>query len=565
MSSRETMVVLLLVVFCPFSLCTAHPWETMGANSARTYQSSAEGPGGSITPLKKTPLPETFDPPDWWYPYLYPTYPLSWPFVIEEGGRIFTHDYMHLIGMDGYGNADVRYYQGFTNYNYAPILSGNRLIAIKYGIIRAFDFYGNLTCENDLHSDNPEVEDVDIYKPPAMLPNGTFVAGGSIKYVPDERYFQVLLNVDELGDVKWFTSIDYIIGPPAVSADGLIVISTTPDMYNFGSIERGDVICYSPEGEELWRVKSPDGFRQPVIDDARGRVLVRTHESPNIVTGVLCIDLISGECLWHCEPKDCASSSPNGTPYPLTLDARTGTCYAVWDVAGDYMPTVMTAIGTDGSILWKRTWEHIGVGDGVWFQIATHPVIDADGFIYILGQMALKPYNRDDYSCFIEVLNPDGALVAKVKWPPGFSDFPMELIIGADRRIYWLDTDFELGYPTYSMLVFGSADDPLLESYRPTIHSAGYASTELSADGGRLHISATVSHPLSYASIAKVEVLMSGQPTGILLPTTGTLGFYDLRLDLSDTRLPPGEHVLEIVATDTAGKRSDVWPYLNAP
>ena len=91
------------------------------------------------------------------------------------------------------------------------------------------------------------------------------------------------------------------------------------------------------------------------------------------------------------------------------------------------------------------------------------------------------------------------------------------------------------------------------------------ASTELSANGGRLHISATVSHPLSYASIERVEVLIGGQPTGIVLQPTDTPGLYDLRLDLSDTRLPPGEHVLEIVATDTAGKRSDVWPYLTAP
>ncbi|RLC44809.1 MAG: hypothetical protein DRH70_08415, partial [Candidatus Coatesbacteria bacterium] len=92
--------------------------------------------------------------------------------------------------------------------------------------------------------------------------------------------------------------------------------------------------------------------------------------------------------------------------------------------------------------------------------------------------------------------------------------------------------------------------------------SAGYGLSHVTdAEGGLLTITANVYHPLGTSKIASVEVLLSGQPTGLLLLPSGTDGQYSLNTQIAPGLLPAGQFLLELVATDTDGNTSDVWPY----
>jgi len=103
----------------------------------------------------------------------------------------------------------------------------------------------------------------------------------------------------------------------------------------------------------------------------------------------------------------------------------------------------------------------------------------------------------------------------------------------------------------------------------PLILAGGFmGSTITSCEGGTLTIMAVVDPYTGSGQIARVEVYYKGIPTGILLYDDGTHGddvagdnIFHATVDVQPG-LEPGDYVLEMVATDTEGNQSPVFPYV---
>ena len=87
--------------------------------------------------------------------------------------------------------------------------------------------------------------------------------------------------------------------------------------------------------------------------------------------------------------------------------------------------------------------------------------------------------------------------------------------------------------------------------------------------GGYLSLWAYVFDAEDAVGSLDVELLLNGQPTGVMLYDDGTHGdswaeddFYTLDIDIPADLFPPGRYLVSIVATDSDGNSSDEWPYL---
>ena len=105
---------------------------------------------------------------------------------------------------------------------------------------------------------------------------------------------------------------------------------------------------------------------------------------------------------------------------------------------------------------------------------------------------------------------------------------------------------------------------------RPTIQTATFYGSSVTTQGGTVKISATVrdASGVSWSEIERVELFLEGQsPLGIYLWDNGMQG-DEMANDGNYTfysgvgGLPAGQMILELVAFDKAGQRSDTWPYL---
>jgi hypothetical protein len=104
--------------------------------------------------------------------------------------------------------------------------------------------------------------------------------------------------------------------------------------------------------------------------------------------------------------------------------------------------------------------------------------------------------------------------------------------------------------------------------HRPRVLYAGYDGTKLSADqGGVVSLLALVDSPVD-EPIERVELYLGVTPTGVELFDDGEHGdyapgdrVYGLQVEI-DGPVPPGDHLLSIVAEDAAGRLSPPWPYL---
>ena len=123
-----------------------------------------------------------------------------------------------------------------------------------------------------------------------------------------------------------------------------------------------------------------------------------------------------------------------------------------------------------------------------------------------------------------------------------------------------------------SLVVSGSAlappVDPISDQY-PLILAGGFMGSVVSATtGGELTIMAVVDPYTGSGEIERVELYYMGIPAGILLYDDGTHGddvagdnMFHTTMSV-EPGLATGSYVLEIIATDTDGNQSPVFPYV---
>ncbi|HUT04062.1 MAG TPA: choice-of-anchor X domain-containing protein [bacterium] len=115
---------------------------------------------------------------------------------------------------------------------------------------------------------------------------------------------------------------------------------------------------------------------------------------------------------------------------------------------------------------------------------------------------------------------------------------------------------------------FAAPSGPTSDSY-PLILGGGFVGSVVnSSTGGSLTVMAIVDPYTGSGEIEKVELSYKGIPTGILLYDDGTHGddvagdnTFHNTIDV-EPGLAAGNYVLEIVATDTDGNQSPVFPYV---
>ncbi len=104
----------------------------------------------------------------------------------------------------------------------------------------------------------------------------------------------------------------------------------------------------------------------------------------------------------------------------------------------------------------------------------------------------------------------------------------------------------------------------------PTIQMASLLGSSVTTQGGEVKITATVRDAggVSWTGIDRVELFLEGQsPLGVYLWDNGTQGDKvandgDFTFYSGVGGLAAGRMILELVAFDNAGQRSDTWPYL---
>jgi hypothetical protein len=107
--------------------------------------------------------------------------------------------------------------------------------------------------------------------------------------------------------------------------------------------------------------------------------------------------------------------------------------------------------------------------------------------------------------------------------------------------------------------------------FKPFIMVGGYWETEVDAQtGGEVTLLCYVSDPDGPQDIDFVELYYNQQPTAVRLADDGTQGdfaandqVYGLKFQIAPPNLlPAGQYLLELVAQDKSGNKSDMWPYL---
>ena len=116
----------------------------------------------------------------------------------------------------------------------------------------------------------------------------------------------------------------------------------------------------------------------------------------------------------------------------------------------------------------------------------------------------------------------------------------------------------------YAALTGASNDLP------PVIESATFGDSFVSeAEGGGLSIFVETSTPDGKNDIARVELYFESAPTGLLMRDDGAEGdlvagdgIYSYSIYIFPGMFTAGQYLVGIVATDSSGQQSDMWPYL---
>ena len=541
MGRHVTSVILAAVVAGTCVQTGAAAWFTYGCNSARTFQSDLPGPGETIALVLSSPT----------------KMPVGTLLTISNDGSV----YQFRSVLRGAAAKGIPIFEngGLYDEGVRGALLTDSGILLWTGWcdsgadLRVFNYLGYETDERRICFADGTVAPAPL-RYPALTPDGSIIAAAGYSGEP------VLMSFNQDGNVNWVNdrfNISYYI---AVSVDGLIV--TVPEKGSYSP----EITCFSSEGDQLWSVNYVGYPGPPMIDDARGRVLLRRQNPISAMLGLLCLDIESGEVLWEYGLDGCTIPAHDRFDYPLALDTQRGITYAVWlDDINHPREKTLTAIDENGSLLWSRTWLKWGETT---FRMASHPIIDCDGYVYMNGMRSCPDETgRSSVTSIVEVLRDDGELVAVTEYPftraGGY--FPVLEVakpcIGERGRLYLVDGDAEYGGKAH-LYAFGRPDDPLLSDYRPVIISAGLGATDLAADGSHVKISAEVWHPLGYKYIDRVEARIKGENDWYSLAHVED-GTYAITLVVADGGVNAGQHLVEIVAYDTAGRPSLTWPYLS--
>ena len=545
-SSKLFVAVVVLIALYACQALAEAPWAMVGANSARTNQSSFPGPGEEMSLLWKAATPHDTDA--LFYAGVFAT--------IAEDGTVFSIDNA-LFGYDADGHL-------LFERNLGPMFSyGTRAGMIDNDVVHAglvnslytFSLNGNVLDQYTV----PDSSEDYYFLTPALAPSGNIIL--PMRRNEDSIGFDgALSSVSADRGAEWTLDFGPLLYPPTVAEDGSVIVCTG-DVNSMAWEMPTTLYCLRADGTLKWR-NDDIALGLPMVDDVRGRVLVRSsldHRQPS----VLAFDLATGDFLWEYAPGGGYGYDEginDGLGQPLALDATTGACYGFFDSCEDYHSQVILAIDADGHLAWYKGWADT---DDVAFGLPSHPILDADGLVYVFySRTELDQGVERGSFCCAEVFDPVGALLSQSEYPQaGSSDVSWALAdpaIGPDNRIYMFAQDFD--HPvTCSLYAFGPSETAPRQ--RPTILTAGYGLSDVTDQGGTLTISASVSHPLGASNISSVDVLINGQPTGFSLLPGVSRGEYSLSLNISAGMLNPGRFLLELVATDTEGNTSDVWPY----
>jgi len=104
----------------------------------------------------------------------------------------------------------------------------------------------------------------------------------------------------------------------------------------------------------------------------------------------------------------------------------------------------------------------------------------------------------------------------------------------------------------------------------PVIELVSFEDSYISeGEGGHLLINARVSTPDGKNDVARVELYFEGAPTGILMYDSGLGGdimagdgIYAYSINIFAGMFTAGQYLVGVVATDSSGQQSDMWPYL---
>ena len=541
--SKTCLALTLLSMVLCFGVALADaPWAMVCANSARTNQSGWSGPGADIDIAWKVPTQHT-------PPHLRAT--------VAENGTVFCQE-LGLFAYDNTGKLILERSlgQAFHNGTQVGLIDGDMVYAGLVNTLYGFDLQGREVGQYTV----PDLSTDYYFVTPAMGASGEIILPmrrGSDGFWVDGAIDSIFLG----GDPNWSLNLDSLTFPPAVSQGGEIVVCT--------EIERGFEIhtllaCLESDGSVRWqRTDVADGW--PMIDNARNRILVRSLSDEYGGSAVMAFDMETGQDVWSFMP---ASIDPDyfdafaSGEWPLALDTNSGICYAFWQIYGENASWVLMAIGPDSEPVWSRKWQD---DREKVFDLPDHAIIDVDGLIYIFYSFTRRELGiQQGVVCCVDVLDAAGALMQQKEYggsETGFSWMGCNPAIGPDKRVYMFAQDFD--HPvTCSLFAFGTDSGPAPE-YRPTILSAGYGLSGITeSDGGVLKINAEVYHPLGFSRVQSVEVWLNGDPTTYALLGTGTSGEFSLTVDVPAGFLQPGQFMLELIARDTDGKLSDVWPYL---
>ena len=534
-------VVVLFTLFACQALAEA-PWAMVGASSARTNQSSWSGPGEEMRLVWKVPTEHRGG--------LYAT--------VAEDGTVFALDH-NLYGYDKDGRLSFQedigpaYWYGTE----VGLIDGNRVHAGLVNTLYTFGVGGGKISEYTI----PDLSDDYYFMTPAIGIDGEIILpmrkSDSCIGAPG-----AIASISADGGLNWMFELGGLnmLFPPSLTEDGKVILCVGDLNDPWADRTATSLLCLEPNGMLRWR-QDNNAFGFPLVDNANGRVLVRANVEFKSWS-VLAFDLETGDLDWESAPGYFYDEDVNGGKgLPLALDSARGVCYAFWySYTWDYTQ-VLTAIGPGGEVLWSNEWADNRERT---YDLPSHPMVDGDGFVYVF-------YSWEEYEQGVqvravgcsEVFDPEGQMIAHNEYPSdstwGFWS-NCEPAIGPDSRIYMFAQDFD--YPvTCSLYAFGTGSEPAPE-YRPTILTAGYGLSGVTdSDGGLLTINASVHHPLGASNIASVDVLINGQPTGFSLLPGASRGEYSLSVEISPGMLSPGQFLLELVATDTEGHTSDVWPY----